>query len=337
MLTTRLVALVAVAAVAAAPPSALQVLRSSPMVEASPTAQITVTFDRPVAGSLDRTVDPKSVLKVEPDIDGRLEWRDPVTLRLVPAKPLKPGATYTVTVANNFQAMDGSRLDSPFQYSFTVTGPAVLGGLPVSENEHPQFLAPDTRFEVVFSSPVEASNPRNLAYLDFPSSCRASGIIRLKITDQRAITDKDPWQYREAGGWERDRAADGLRRVVTFVSEKPLPYDCEGDMVVPSVLDPEGTKPFLRWGFHTYGGFRLDSAECSGGPVCPPGASGSGSRPRYGAARSSGGSKSSPMWHSKWRIPATSPRAGIWRPPWLPTPAMPSSPTRPCATSSGSR
>ena len=43
---------------AAGPDTELQVLRVSPGTDAAPTATVTVTFDRPVAGSLDRSVDP---------------------------------------------------------------------------------------------------------------------------------------------------------------------------------------------------------------------------------------------------------------------------------------
>jgi hypothetical protein len=220
MLSPRLLAVVVLAAVAVAPPSNLQVLRYSPMGEATPTAQITVTFDRPVAGSLDRTVDAASIFRTEPNIEGKLEWRDPVTLRLVPAKPLKPGSSYKVTVADRFEAMDGSRLAQPFQFSFEVSGPAAIGGLPVSAEEHPRFLGPQATFDVVFSSELEVSNPRNLAYLEFDKACQTAGVVRLKITGQRTINDKDPWQYREAGGWDRNRAADPLRRVVTFAPEE---------------------------------------------------------------------------------------------------------------------
>ncbi|HEY7026118.1 MAG TPA: Ig-like domain-containing protein, partial [Gemmatimonadales bacterium] len=232
MLSSRLLAVVVLAAVAVAPPSTLQVLRYSPMGEATPTAQITVTFDRPVAGSLDRTVDAASIFKTEPSIEGRLEWRDPVTLRLVPVKPLRPGSTYKVTVANRFEAMDGSQLAEPFQFSFEVSGPAAIGGLPVSAEEHPRFLGPQATFDVVFSSELEVSNPRNLAYLEFDKACATGGVVRLKITGQRTINDKDPWQYREAGGWDRNRSADPLRRVVTFAPESALPYDCAGELVV---------------------------------------------------------------------------------------------------------
>src|SRR3954469_15496297 len=89
-------------------PSPLRVIRSSPTGDAIPTAEISVTFDRPVAGSLDRSVDPATILRIEPGVRGRIEWRDPVTIRLRPNEALASGTRYTVTVANTFRAMDGS-------------------------------------------------------------------------------------------------------------------------------------------------------------------------------------------------------------------------------------
>src|ERR1051325_13475 len=112
----------------------LRVIRVTPAGDASPMAPITVTFDRPVAGSLDRTVAPSGLLRVEPAVRGTVEWRDPVTLRLQPKAPLTPGATYTVTVSNSFRAMDGSALAEPHRFTFRAQGPTLLGGTPVGPN-----------------------------------------------------------------------------------------------------------------------------------------------------------------------------------------------------------
>ena len=272
MLSARVLAAIAVAVVAAEPPTALQVLSSSPAVEASLTANIQIIFDRPVAGSLDRTVDPGSILSIDPRVAGRAEWRDPVTLRFLPASPLKPGQSYTVTVANSFEAMDGSKLEKPYTFAFAITGPKLLAGLPVSEGEHPNWLTPKATFDLVFSAELDRNALRGLAYVDFNQNCSNPGVIKLNATDQRPINEKDPWQYREAGGWERDRAADPYRRVVTLAPEKPLPLGCSAEVVVPTVVDPEGTKPFARWSFSTYGKFELIRAECNGpSSNCPTG------------------------------------------------------------------
>src|SRR4051812_40881946 len=119
--TTRVVLLTA--ALAALPPVALaqatplRVIRVTPDKEGGVSSKITVSFDRPVAGSLDQTVDPASIVHVETAIPGKLEWRDPVTIRLTPAQVLPAGQRYTVTVANSFHAMDGSALKEPYTFS----------------------------------------------------------------------------------------------------------------------------------------------------------------------------------------------------------------------------
>ncbi|MGH7578573.1 MAG: hypothetical protein ACREM9_00250, partial [Gemmatimonadales bacterium] len=66
----------------------LRVLRVAPAEEAAPTSAVTVTFDRPVAGSLDRTVDPGALFRIQPAVPGEVDWRDPVTLRFRPYLPL---------------------------------------------------------------------------------------------------------------------------------------------------------------------------------------------------------------------------------------------------------
>lgn len=271
MFSPRMLATLAAAAIIAQPPSALQVLSSSPGADASLTSTVQVIFDRPVAGSLDRTIEAAGILRIEPSVAGKAEWRDPVTLRFIPASPFTPGRQYTVTVANTFQAMDGSKLEKPYTFSFTVSGPRLLTGLPVNEGEHPRFLTADATFEVVYSAELDARAQKGLAYLDLPSTCSKPGVIKLNVTGQRVITDKDPWQYQQAGGWDRDRSADGYRRVISLKPERPLPLDCAGHLVLPTVIDAEGTAPFARWGFQTYGPFRLISATCASNEPCPTG------------------------------------------------------------------
>src|SRR5437660_7349716 len=70
--------------------STLRVVRTTPAVGsgAGPMQDISIAFDRPVAGSLDRSVDPATIFHIEPAVRGRLEWRDPVTIRLTPSAPL---------------------------------------------------------------------------------------------------------------------------------------------------------------------------------------------------------------------------------------------------------
>src|SRR5512133_327022 len=132
----------------------LRVIRTTPEGDVGPMTTISVTFDRPVAGSLDRSVDPKAILSVTPAVAGRLEWRDPVTIRLVPSAPLAPATRYTVTVASDFAAMDGSTLDEPYPFTFRVRGPTLLTVAAVGRHAAPNGdanVAADEPFAVVYS------------------------------------------------------------------------------------------------------------------------------------------------------------------------------------------
>ena len=117
MLPARFLLLVGASAYLADPGDPLRILRATPSGDSGPATVIMVSFDRPVAGSLDRTVEAKTILRITPEVAGRVEWRDPITIRFTPASLLRPGTTYTVTVGNGFEAMDGSRLEAPVEFA----------------------------------------------------------------------------------------------------------------------------------------------------------------------------------------------------------------------------
>jgi uncharacterized protein YfaS (alpha-2-macroglobulin family) len=269
MLPARFLLLVGATAYLADPGDPLRVLRATPSGDAGPAAVVTVAFDRPVAGSLDRTVDPAPIFSISPRVEGKLEWRDPITLRFTPASLLVPGSTYTVTLAPAFEAMDGSRLERPFEYSFRVRGPEVLA-TSVSRGDS-RFYPPDARFSLVVSAPVEPAAVERSVFLEFAATC-SPRTVRLKVTGQREIREEDGWEYREAGGWERNRSVDGLRRVVELAAAAPLPRGCAGELVVPARLDTEASGEPRRYSFATYGDFWMKEAgcpweDCPTGPV----------------------------------------------------------------------
>ena len=249
----------------------LRVTRTTPSGDAVPTAEITVTFDRPVAGSLDRTVDPATILRIEPAVRGRLEWRDPVTIRLRPAEALTSGARYTVTVANGFRAMDGSALAEPHRFTFRVQGPRLLTGVPVSAQERAQHIAPNQRFTLVYSGAVDLAKLSAAAYVELSAACGGQRIVRLRATAQRRIRDDDRWSVREAGGWQRDRSVDSLRRVIELAPETPLARACSAELVSPTEVADDVTRAVARWPFDTYGDLRVATVVCQGGRFCPSG------------------------------------------------------------------
>ncbi|HET7584408.1 MAG TPA: MG2 domain-containing protein [Gemmatimonadaceae bacterium] len=267
---TLLAAIVALAPLAG-PGSSLGVLRVSPNVDAAPLAPITITFDRPVAGSLDRSVDPHAIVRIEPAAEGTLEWRDPVTIRFTPTRRLQPDTRYTVTVRNDFQAMDGTRLAQPYSYSFRVHGPLLVTGSPASERASAQHLERLPTFELVWSDRIDPARLAAAAYVDIPATCAARRLIRLRVLGERALTKDDPWQYRYSGKRE-DGSPDSLRRVVTVQPVDSLPYDCAAALVLPNELDANLSQGLVRWDVRTYGPFRIESVRpCYTARFCPTG------------------------------------------------------------------
>jgi uncharacterized protein YfaS (alpha-2-macroglobulin family) len=271
MPNSRLTFLIAVAAVASDAPAPLRVIRVTPAEDANPSSVITVTFDRPVAGSLDKSVDPRSVLTLEPALAGTWDWRDPVTLRFRPGRPLEAGQAFNLTIKTGFTAMDGSGLAEPYRWSFRVRGPRVLAGLPAGPGTTARFLPPDARFQLVLGAPADSGLLARLAYLELSRACAAPGVIPLRPGSQTPLPADAPWQFKEAGGWDRDRSADSLRRVVTLSPARPLPYGCSGDLVVPTAVDAERPGELQRWSVASYGRFELLEAGCEPREFCPNG------------------------------------------------------------------
>ena len=250
---------------------ALRVIRAAPTGDANPLAQIAVTFDRPVAGSLDRVVDPGTVLRVEPTISGKLEWRDPVTVRLVPSAPLAPGTTYTVTVSNGFHSMDGGALAEPYRFTFRTRGPTLLAGSPLApDGGRVEQLTPNQHFELIYSAPADLAKLSAATYLEFKSACASERVIRARAVSQHpvaapAVNDED-----EGDGLPVNAALDSLRRAVVLVPESALPYGCSGELVAPKEVG-EATKGYARMPFATYGEFRVAMLECNRDQPCPRG------------------------------------------------------------------
>src|SRR5262245_28233540 len=152
-------------------PAPLRIIRSMPGSDANSLSEISVTFDRPVAGTLDRSVEADSIFRIEPATPGRVEWRDPVTIRLRPSGQLVAGTTYTVTIANSFRSMDGGALRTPYRFSFRVRGPAAVYAQPRNERGEWTSLALNQRFDVVYSMQVDLAELRATAYVELHAAC----------------------------------------------------------------------------------------------------------------------------------------------------------------------
>jgi uncharacterized protein YfaS (alpha-2-macroglobulin family) len=249
----------------------LQVLRHLPEDDASPTAVILITFDRPVAEDLDRGVSAASILSIEPAIPGKADWRDPVTLRFTPSELLPVGGRYTVSVSNDFTASDGSRLPEPFRFSFRVRGPSVLTNSIATMGNAAQYVDTRPRIALLLSGPGDFELLTRAAWIELAPQCGGERVVRLTLAGDRPITERDPWQYRR---WTRDddtgERGDQVR-LVEFTPARELPRDCAAVLTVPQRADTEIPGEPQRWAFHTYGPLRLADARCGNERWCATG------------------------------------------------------------------
>ncbi|MGD8866320.1 MAG: alpha-2-macroglobulin family protein [Gemmatimonadales bacterium] len=279
MFTTSLAVLLSVAAPFGQAGEPLQVMRATPRGSVEWVDEIRITFDRPVAAGLAETIDPSTIVSIEPAAEGVLEWRDPVTIRFAPAQPLARATEYRVTVADNFAAMDGSRLAEPFVFSFRVSGPKVLTGLPVGEHNQPpsataRFIRPEEEFELLLTAPPSDTLIQfldSVAHLTFDRSCDGPARIDLSAGESRALDRQgDPWYFTRHAEYGPYSQRAHLLSVVKLTPAAPLPVDCSGTLVVPAVLDP-AIGELYNWHFKTYGPFSLYAAQCSVRHICPTG------------------------------------------------------------------
>lgn len=252
----------------------LRVMRATPGSPADPAAPVTLTFDRPVAGGLEATVEAEAIFWIEPAVAGHVEWRDPVTLRFTPAEPLEPGATYTVTVSPDFRAMDGSRLRRAFSHTFRVSPPTVLQGWPVGRHGRALHLPERPVFSILVSAPVDPERVAVRSAVRLSAVC-GGGEVAMRAVGVREVTDEAPavLQYTGyRGPYPRDPSRD-LRRIVELEPVEALPLGCNALLLLPEAIDGEGGGggdaraggARLQWAFATYGPLHLANASCGGG------------------------------------------------------------------------
>lgn len=240
----------------------LRVLDHLPREVARPGDVITITFDRPVAGSLEHMVEPSRIVRIDPDVRARMEWRDPSTIRIVPLEPLEPGRRYTVTVDTTFASFDGSRLAAPERFTLGVRGPRLIGSVPhLATGYAPPSLDPTGRILLGFSAPVADSVLNRTVRLTTNGNdrCTFSRTVAYRVIQQRAVRDSDPWELRY-WGWSADSIARRFHRLVELKPEEPLPEDCAAVLSVPSLDSLDATS--VRYRVRTARPFGLDTLWC---------------------------------------------------------------------------
>ena len=249
--------------------------------------------------------------------------------------------TYTVTVATASRRWTGAGCASRTASRFRVRGPRVLAGSPVGTQRRRALTCRPTRGSTWWSTrrwtPPSVARGRVPRVRPAVQPARRRPARRSKASG--AIAADDRWDFREAGGWDRDRSADPLRRVVRLRPAAPLPHGCAGELVVPAAFDERGAaracsaggSPPTATSASARAALRLGRRRSA-----PPGRSSltlqhPGARaPRCGAT-----SRSGRRCRSRLATPPTSAPSGCWTPTWRRGPPTPSWPTAHCADGFG--
>jgi hypothetical protein len=245
----------------------LRVLRRTPGDSAAPSSIVTIMFDRPVAGALDATMRAARVFHIAPDVAGSVVWRDPMTIRFIPAAPLTPGIRFTVTLDASIRAVDGARLAAPYRFKFRVSGPRLMArsfdrpGTGIVDT-----LAPDGHMRLLYSAPVDLARLQRDARLEL-SGCPSATTVALRATRQRPIAPNDPDAFRWAGGYQRDTIADRFRTVVELEPAGPPPLECDGKVVLPTMADDSSFGREERFAVRTAPVFRILKFDCQTGDL----------------------------------------------------------------------
>jgi uncharacterized protein YkwD len=196
----------------------------------TPNVPFSLDFDRPVTiASLERafTIDPpvEGSFEVGTDIEA---GSDREHVRFIPATPLQPGTTYTLTLAGDVVDADGASLGpvAPLTVT-TVDAPGVVRFRPVVGTSE---VAPDAAVSVRFTQPMERSSTAR-AFAVSVDGTPVKGKVRWAEKDTVLVFD--PVAALPAGATvavtvsEKARSRDGVAlersKAGTFTTEKPKP------------------------------------------------------------------------------------------------------------------
>ncbi len=247
--------LAAVLAVAAASTASTQpratpevkITRVEPVGGATARSIFTVSFDQPMVESVEAAHVRGVRLERAPDagsesspragfttVDARIEWRDPVTLRIAPRAPLDAAATYRIVVDTPLVAVSGARLRQPFTTSIAVEPilvRRVMPSLPVTGNSA---LSADGMVRLLTSRAVDSASwsDRVSLALDSSATCAARRIPYTLVAQRRPT--RMEIQYRTSDVFLRGDIRDTLARTLEYAPTSVLPYNCVGVLSLPA-------------------------------------------------------------------------------------------------------
>lgn len=247
----------------------LAVVVARPEGQAPSTAQVAITFSRPVApmGAPEQRVGSSPHFHIEPQVPGVWRWIGSGAVELVPDGRLPMATKFTVTVEGGLQGIDGSRLQEPYRFSFETPQ---IRKLDVEPFEGYRWLEIRPTIKVVLNQPV--ANLRDRAWLEVEGKGRV-GLSIAKTIDLDAERKDEAQRH----GWQF--ISEGPITRYELVPVEDLPLDREVTLVLgeglASAEGPLALGAEDRTTWRTEGQMAIEGAErclygdwtCPYGPV----------------------------------------------------------------------
>ena len=246
----------------------LQILRHTPSDTASPGNIITVTFDRPVFREIGEAIPPAKVFSIVPGLPGKVDWRDPITLRFTPDQPFVPGQQITVRISDTIRAIDGSRMPAPYQFSFRVPGPRLLS----RSFDGQRTLPPNAKIELTYSAPIDPGRLERNASISYACGDSTNGTLPLYITGQRGVNPGGYYGAYNLWGAPSDTAATRFFRVVDLAPSSSPPLGCALRISLPTTVDDSSFGRVEIYKQRSANHFRLAELDCEEIAWCSLGA-----------------------------------------------------------------
>ena len=127
---------------------------SGTLLEMQPGQVVSITFSQPMV-PLGQTpaIDPNQIT-LEPSIPGSLRWEGTQTLVFEPTEDLPPATVFTATLNAGLEAIDGSRMDAPYSWSFETPRPRLLESNP---RNYDQYVHPNAAIFLTYNQPINVA------------------------------------------------------------------------------------------------------------------------------------------------------------------------------------
>jgi hypothetical protein len=242
----------------AAPPGPLTLLRRSPEGDVALAPFVSLTFSQPMVALESHAALALADLpaRLDPQPPGEWRWVGARTLVFEPEGRLPMATAFAVQVAAGVRSATGGALAAGEAWTFRTPPPRLV-------TRHPEG-GPARRDAVLFAEFDQRVDPS--AVLASVRVRAGSALAALRLASAEEIAA-------DAAVARLARAAEA-GRFVAFRTEAPLPPDAAVEVSVgPGTKSAEGprrSEVAERWGFRTFGPFRVRRSECGYGGRCSP-------------------------------------------------------------------